>query len=131
MSSNHNEKMDISKEPEEATGEVVNSPYDDFIREYNDNLADGMSQNRSYLSASVSHPRQDTPTLSSILSWELDSNFFENKLIFNEKKSENFKIFLDIRMDGVRLFFPGGNLFSVEISTNSDPVGLHTYISVS
>jgi hypothetical protein len=93
-----------------------------------------LSQNRasnSYLSAAILQPLGDSPTLCSTLSWEFNTNFFKYKLIFNEKKSEKFKIFLDIRMDNIRLNFPGGNLFNVEVSTDIDqPVSLFIYLYI-
>jgi len=126
LNNNRNENLNISKESQYDSSDVVNNNfYENFI--HNNNLAKDrptlLSQNRasnSYLSAAILQPLGDSPTLSSTLSWEFNTNFFKYKLIFNDKKSEKFKIFLDIRMDNIRLNFPGGNLFNVEVSTDID-----------
>lgn len=101
---------------------VVNSIYyDDFIRNYNYNLIENMRHD-SYLSTSILHPRHDSPTVSSILTWEFDGILFKCKTIFGDNASTKIKIFLDVRIDDLKLFFPGGNLISVEISMDSKPV---------
>jgi hypothetical protein len=134
LNNNQNQFLDISTEIREDSSDALNSDYNNFIHDYNTNEAKDMSQKRassSYLTTSISQPLGDCPTLSSTLSWEFNTKFFKDRLIFDDKKSDKFKIFLDIRMDDIRLNFPGGNLFNVEVSTDiGQPVGLYIYIHV-
>ena len=104
---------------EETEKEVEKNWFESFISDSKNN---GVTiRDDDVLSATIILPVHGSATVSSMLSWEFNCHPFRSK-INNWRDEIPVKIFLDVRVNGRLLHFPGGNSIDIAVTNSSNPV---------
>ena len=120
-------KYDKSNEVDQHLGDFDTNNYDDFFSTHDDNEW-STTRDMDSLDGGISFPLDGSASTSSILSWYFDFNYLRNNFHDPEINTAKVLIYLHINVNEKLLQFPGGNLISVELSKDSNPVSYFTAV---